>query len=150
MRIKRGLLMLGVVATLSGCTAEDLLNVGDLPINPLLVGEWLTTAATVSDPLGTYADVDMIAAGASMSIDFSPTGSYEMTTNDGSVQEIETGTYQFVELTVLELIQTGETEGEMWTIELSATNMGVTFDDVFDFDDDGNEEPAQWALTLLK
>ena len=150
MRVTRGLLILGVAATLGACSTEDLLNVGDLPVNPLLVGDWLTTAATVSDPLGTYADVDLIAAGASMSIEFSPTGTYEMTVDEGSGQEIETGTYRFVELNVIELIPAGETDGDMWTIDLSATNMAVTFDDVFDFDDDGTEEPANWALDLLK
>ena len=64
MRVTRGLLILGVVATLGACSTEDLLNVGDLPIDPNLVGEWLTTSATVSDPLGQYDDVDLIAAGA--------------------------------------------------------------------------------------
>lgn len=150
MRVTRGLLILGAVATLGACTAEDLLNVADLPINPLLVGDWVTTAATVSDPLGAYPDVDMIAAGASMSIEFSPTGTYEMTTSDGTTQEMESGTFRFVEATVLELLEAGETEGEMWTIDLSATSMAVSFDDVFDFDEDGNDEPASWALNLLK
>ena len=121
-----------------------------MPIDPNLVGEWLTTSATVSDPLGQYADVDLIAAGASMSIEFSLTGTYEMTMDEGSGQEIETGTYRFVELNMIELIPAGETDGDMWTIDLDATNLAVTFDDVFDFDDDGTEEPASWALDLLK
>jgi len=121
-----------------GC--EDLLNQEE--DNPLaaLVGTWITTAHHIAKSGDTSQSVDLFAAGVRVSLEIDANGNYVHTWTNSDGSEVDSGT-----LTADNSTLTVNTGTETFTLSYLLVAGILTITDsntVWDFDDDGTDEPA--------
>ena len=110
-----------------------------------LVGIWDATKfefeETTGDPVVT---ADLITMNTTVTVTVNENGTYQVAiTFLDNEPEVETGTWTLEGGNLLILTATGESVGEEFEVSLSGTTLTLRSSDlVFDFDEDGTDEPA--------
>lgn len=114
------------------------------------VGDWLASSYVVTNIANTSQSEDLTALGMTISITFTET-TYSGTANfNGEGTEAFSGTYT-IEGNQLTLNETGKLEADTMTYTLVGDTMTLSgLDDEYDFDDDGQEDPASWVMVLQR
>ncbi len=135
------------VAVAVGCSSDS--TTGPASASDF-VGDWLASSWVLTSVANTSQSADFIALGMALSITFTET-TYSGTVNmDGGAVDTFTGTYT-ISGSQLILDEVGETELDTMTYTLTGNTMTLTGgDDEFDFDDDGQEDPATFTMVLAK
>ena len=114
------------------------------------VGDWLATSYVVTSVANTSQSQDLTLLEMTMSITFTETTYSGTVSFPGEVTETFSGTYA-IEGNQLTLNETGEGTPELMTYTLSANTLTLSGDDEqYDFDDDGQEDPATFTMVLAK
>ncbi len=137
-----------LVAVAVGCSDS-----GDStgPASPSdFVGDWLASSYVVTSVANTSQSEDLTALGMTLSLTFTETSYSGTASFPGEVTETFSGTYT-IDGNQLTLNETGELEPETMTYTLSGDTMTLSGDDEqYDFDDDGQEDPATFTMVLAK
>ncbi len=114
------------------------------------VGEWLASSYVVTSIANTSQSEDLTVLGMTLSLVFTET-TYSGTADFlDEVPETFSGTYT-ISGNQLTLDETGELEPDTMTYTLSGNTMTLTGNDEhYDFDDDGQDDPATFAMVLAK
>ncbi len=114
------------------------------------VGDWLASSYVLTNIANTSQSEDLIGMGMTLSLTFTET-SYSGTADFlDEVPEEFSGTYA-IDGNQLTLNETGELEPDTMTYTLSGNTMTLTGDDEhYDFDENGQEDPATFVMVLGK
>ena len=137
-----------IVAAAVGCSDSGSSTGPTAPSD--FVGDWLASSWVLTSVANTSQSADFIALGMALSITFTET-TYSGTVNmDGGVVDTFSGTYT-ISGSQLILNETGETELDTMTYSLSGNAMTLSGDDeAYDFDQDGQDDPATFTMVLAK
>lgn len=114
------------------------------------VGDWLASSYVVTSVANTSQSQDLTVLGMTLSITFTETTYSGIASFPGEVAEIFSGTYT-IEGNQLTLNETGKLEADTMTYTLVGDTMTLSgLDDEYDFDDDGQEDPASWVMVLQR
>ena len=114
------------------------------------VGDWLASSYVVTNIANTSQSEDLTALGITLSLMFTETTYSGTASFPGELAETFSGTYT-ISGNELTLNETGELEPDMMTYTLSGNTMTLTGnDDEFDFDNDGLDDPATFAMVFQK
>ncbi len=115
-----------------------------------LVGQWIASAYTVTSVADPTMSAELIALGMTLTITFTETSYTGVVTFPGEPQEDFSGTYT-IEGQSLILDEVGEVDLETMAYSLLGSILTLSGDDdSYDFDDDGQEEPATFVTVLDK
>jgi hypothetical protein len=113
-----------------------------------LAGTWTATAIVFTSVANPTLSVDEVADGAAMTLVLSADGEYTLTfVFPGEPNENETGTYT-VSGSTLTITPPGGSQ-ETIGVSRNGDTMTLTLDDIYDFDDQG-EEDATLVITLTR
>ena len=114
------------------------------------VGDWLASSYVVTNIANTSQSQDLIPLGMTLSITFTETGYSGTADFPGEATETFSGTYT-IDGNQLTLNETGQVETDTMTYALSGNTMTLSgLDEQYDFDDDGQEDPASFVMVLAK
>jgi hypothetical protein len=114
------------------------------------VGEWLASSYIVTNIANTSQSEDLIGMGMTLSITFTETSYSGTASFPGEVAETFSGTYA-ISGSQLTLNETGQGTPETMTFTLSGNAMTLSGDDEdYDFDQDGQDDPATFVMVLAK
>ncbi len=114
------------------------------------VGDWLASSYVVTSIANTSLSEDLIPLGMTISITFTETTYSGTAAFTGEPTETFSGTYT-ISGKQLTLNETGQGEPELMTYTLSGNTMTLAgSDEEYDFDDDGQEDPATFTMVLAK
>ncbi len=125
--------------------------------DPALVGSWTATAMVFTSVEDPETSVDVIQYGAELSLVVNADGTYavEITHPDEPtpVTETESGLYTSIE-GLLWVYDTSSADPQLallfYSVDGSAATLAHHWDEEFDFDDDGVDDPATLTITLVK
>ena len=113
-------------------------------------GDWLASSYVVTNVANSSQSEDLTVLGMTLSITFTETTYSGTASFPGEVAETFSGTYT-IDGNQLTLNETGELQPETMTYTLSGDTMTLSGDDEqYDFDDDGQEDPATFTMVLAK
>ncbi len=138
-----------LVAVAVGCNDSDD-STG--PASPSeFVGDWLASSYVVTSIENTSLSEDLVVGqGMTLSITFTETSYSGIAAFPGEVDETFSGTYT-LDGNQLTLSETDQVEPELMTYTLSGNTMTLAGnDEQYDFDDDGQEDPATFTMVLAK
>ena len=137
-----------LLAVAVGCSDSDN-STG--PASPSdFVGDWLASSYVVTNIANTSQSEDLTALGMTLSITFTETTYSGSASFPGEATETFSGTYT-IEGNQLTLNETGESETDTMTYTLAGDTMTLSgLDDEYDFDDDGQDEPATFTTVLAR
>ena len=137
-----------LLAVAVGCSDSDN-STG--PASPSdFVGDWLASSYVVTNIANTSQSEDLTALGMTLSLTFTETTYSGTASFPGEVTETFSGTYT-ISGNQLTLNDTGEGTPEIMTYTLSANTLTLSGDDEqYDFDDDGQDEPATFTTVLAR
>ena len=114
------------------------------------VGDWLATSYFLTSVENTSLSADLIEFGMTLSITFTETSYAGTSTFPGEAAESFSGTYT-IEGNQLTLVEVGEPGPDTMTYTLSGNTLTmVGNDDEFDFDDDGQDDPASFTMVFAR
>ena len=114
------------------------------------VGDWLTSSYVVTNIANTSQSEDLIGLGMTLSLTFTETSYSGTASFPGEVAETFSGTYT-ISGNQLTLDEVGATELDTMTYTLSGNAMTLSGDDEsYDFNQDGQDDPATFAMVLAK
>jgi hypothetical protein len=114
------------------------------------VGDWLASSYVLTSIENTSLSADLIEFGMTLSITFTETTYSGTSTFPDEAAESFSGTYT-IEGNQLILNEVGELEPDTMTYTLSGNTLTMTGnDEEFDFDDDGQEDPASFTMVFAK
>ncbi|MCH8936230.1 MAG: lipocalin family protein [Gemmatimonadetes bacterium] len=114
------------------------------------VGDWLASSYVVTSVANTSQTQDLTALGMTLAITFTETTYSGSASFPGEVTETFSGTYT-ISGNQLTLNETGEGTPEIMTYTLSGNTLTLSGDDEqYDFDDDGQDEPATFTTVLAR
>jgi hypothetical protein len=114
------------------------------------VGNWLATSYVLTSVENTSLSADLIDLGMGLSITFTETTYAGTFTLPGEDDESFSGTYT-IDGNELILVEVGEPGTDTMTYTLSGNTLTMTgTDDSFDFDDDGQEDPASFTMVFAR
>jgi hypothetical protein len=114
------------------------------------VGDWLASSYVLTMVENTSMSADLIEFGMTLSITFTETTYTGTSTFPGEDPEPFSGTYT-IEGNQLTLNEVGELEPDTMTYTLSGNTLTFTgTDETYDFDDDGQEDPASFTMVFQK
>ncbi len=115
-----------------------------------LAGVWLAVAYTVTNVANTSLSAELVVMGLSLSLTITETSYAGIVTFPGEPTEDFSGTYT-IDGQSLILDELGEVELETMIYSLSGSVLTLSGnDDEYDFDDDGQDEPATFVIVLDK
>ena len=115
-----------------------------------LVGQWVASAYTVTSVANTSLSANLTDLGFTLTITFTETTYAGLASFPGDVPEDFSGTYVIEGLQLI-LNETGQGSPETMTHSLSGNILTLSGnDESYDFDDDGQEEPATFVILLDK
>lgn len=134
-------------------------SIGSDPIGPestpeeiaaALNGTWNATSFVFTNVANTSETFDLIANGGSFSLTITADGQFTGTLTSPGENETFSGTYvaQGTNLILTDAMEPNDPETVSFT--LSGNTLTIDSDDVFDFDDDGVDEPATSRLVLQR
>ena len=134
------------VAVAVGCSGD---STGVASPNDF-VGDWLASSYVVTSVANTSQTQDLTALGMTLAITFTEPTYSGSASFPGEVTETFSGTYT-IEGNHLTLNETGEGSPEIMTYTLSGNTLTLSGDDEqYDFDDDGQEDPATFTTVLAR
>ena len=114
------------------------------------VGDWLASSYVLTSIENTSLSADLIEFGMTLSITFTETTYSGTSTCPGEAAEPFSGTYT-IDGNQLILVEVGEPGPDTMTYTLSGNTLTMTgTDEEFDFDDDGQDDPASFTMVFLK
>ena len=114
------------------------------------VGDWLATSYVLTSVENTSLSADLIDIGMGLSITFTETTYAGTSTFPGEEDESFSGTYT-IDGNELILVEVGEPGTDTMTYTLSGNTLTMTgTDESFDFDDDGQEDPASFTMVFAR
>ena len=136
------------VAVAVGCSDSD--NSTGPASTSDFVGDWLASSYVVTNIANTSQSEDLIPLGMTLSITFTET-TYSGTAGfTGEATETFSGTYT-IDGNQLILMETGELETDTMAYTLSGNTMTLSgLDEQYDFDGDGVDDPASFAMVMAK
>ena len=116
-----------------------------------IVGTWNATEMVFTSDADSEVFVDLIAEGASLSVELGNDGTYQLVILEpGFEPEDEAGTYS-VDGAILTLDPIEFPENDLFEAVLNGNSLTLmSSDDEFDFDDDGIEDAASLEVTLAR
>ena len=115
-----------------------------------LVGQWIANAYTVTSVATTSTSAELVGVGMTLTLTFTETAYTGVVTFPGDPQENFSGTYT-IEGQSLILDEVGQDAPETMTFSLLGSILTLSGDDdSYDFDNDGQEEPATFVIILDK
>ncbi len=132
-----------------GCSDSIGANSTPEEVSEALTGTWNATSFVFTNQANSSETFDMIANGGSFSLTFSGNEFSGSFTGPGE-NETFTGTYvaQGTNLILTDDLEPNDPETVGFTV--SGSTLTITEDDMFDFDDDGFDEPATLTMVLQK
>ena len=114
------------------------------------VGDWLASSYVVTSVANTSQTQDLTALGMTLAITFTETTYSGSVSFPGEVTETFSGTYT-ISGNQLTLNETGQGTPDIMTYSLSGNTLTLSGDDEqYDFDDDGQEDPATFTTVLAR
>ncbi len=114
------------------------------------MGDGLASSYVVTNIANTSQSEDLIGLGLTLSITFTETTYSGTAAHTGEPTETFSGTYA-INGNQLTLDETGELEPDTMTYTLSGNTMTLSGDDEdYDFDEDGQDDPATFVMVLAK
>ncbi len=139
-----GIALLASVAI--GCNDSD----GTGPATPGdLVGVWVANAYAITSVADTSKSLNLFSMGVTLTLTFTETTFVGVEVYPGEPAETFSGTYTILGQQ-LTLNETGQLEPETMTYSLSGSVLTLSGEDMNDFNDDGQEEPATFVMVLAK
>lgn len=147
---KRPLLALLVMTTLAACNEATSIE-GTNGITPALVGTWNATSVEFTNVANPSEKVDLIAEGGSVRLVIQASGSYTLTLGfPGEPDETEQGAVE-IEGNRFTLAGSNPDDDNVFNYTLVNNTLTLTAnDESFDFDDNGDDEPASLRVVLVK
>ncbi len=134
------------VAVAVGCSGD---STGVASPNDF-VGDWIASSYVVTSVANTSQTQDLTAMGMTLAITFTETTYSGTASFPGEVTETFSGTYT-ISGNQLTLNESGEGSTRMMTYSLSGNTLTLSGDDEeYDFDDDGQEDPATFTMVLAR
>jgi len=114
-------------------------------------GTWNATKYQFTNKANTAQKVDVISLGATLVVILDQNGTYQATlTMPGDAPEVTTGTWD-ASVDVFTIRETGSTGEMQFDYTLSGNTLTLSgANDDFDFDSDGNPEPARVSAILTR
>ena len=134
------------VAVAVGCSGD---STGVASPNDF-VGDWIASSYVVTSVANTSQTQDLTAMGMTLAITFTETTYSGTASFPGEVTETFSGTYT-ISGNQLTLNESGEGSTRLMTYSLSGNTLTLSGDDEeYDFDDDGQEDPATFTMVLAR
>jgi len=117
-----------------------------------IAGNWTATQAVFSRAAaGPVLNVDLLAAGATVTLGIQTNGRFTLTaTLPGEAPDVTTGQLGFDEDVLVVIDDDDPGDFERFSITASATTLSIQGPSTFDFDGDGTEEAAVLVLDFVR
>ena len=146
-RLIRGLSLL--LLSLTGC--GDPAPTGPDPLIEPFVGDWTATAFVLTSSVSELVSIDLIQLGGTFDLNIQPSGSYTAILIYAGLGQTEMGTISATSNTVTLNREFPSSENEVSAYQfIGDTVLILDGDTEFDFDFDGQEDPALAHFELLR
>jgi len=146
-RLIRGLSLL--LLSLTGC--GDPAPTGPDPLIEPFVGDWTATAFVLTSSVSELVSIDLIQLGGTFDLNIQPSGSYTAILIYAGLGQTEMGTISATSNTVTLNREFPSRENEVSAYQfIGDTVLILDGDTEFDFDFDGQEDPALAHFELLR
>ncbi len=146
-RLIRGLSLL--LLSLTGCS--DPAPTGPDPLIEPFVGDWTATAFVLTSSVSEQVSIDLIQLGGTFDLNIQPSGSYTAILIYAGLGQTEMGTISATSNTVTLNREFPSRENEVSAYRFVGDTLLILDGDTeFDFDFDGQEDPALAHFELLR
>jgi len=146
-RLIRGLSLL--LLSLTGC--GDPAPTGPDPLIEPFVGDWTATAFVLTSSVSELVSIDLVQLGGTFDLNIQPSGSYTAILIYAGLGQTEMGTISATSNTVTLNREFPSRENEVSAYQfIGDTVLILDGDTEFDFDFDGQEDPALAHFELLR